>query len=60
MTMNELQKQISSASDIQGSVGLQNIYRRLRLHYGEAVTLSIRNADDRGTIVSIRIPAEGE
>jgi len=58
--LNELQKQISSASDIQGSVGLQNIYRRLRLHYGEAVTLSIRNADDRGTIVSIRIPAEGE
>ena len=32
----------------------------LRLHYGEAVSLSIRNAEDRGTIVSIRIPAEGE
>ena len=58
--LSELKKQISSASDMPGSVGLQNIYRRLRLHYGQAVSLTIQNADERGTIVSIRIPSEGE
>jgi two-component system sensor histidine kinase YesM len=56
----DLQKQISGLEDMQGSVGLQNIYRRLKLHYGETVSLTLANAQDRGTVVRIRIPVKGD
>jgi two-component system sensor histidine kinase YesM len=56
----DLQKFISSPEDMKGSVGLQNIYRRLKLHYGVMVSLTLANAQDRGTIVSIRIPVKGD
>jgi two-component system sensor histidine kinase YesM len=56
----DLQKQIAGTEDMQGSVGLQNIYRRLKLHYGDLVSLMLSNAQDRGTVVSIRIPVKGD
>ncbi len=56
----DLQKQIAGPEDMQGSVGLQNIYRRLKLHYGVLVSLMLSNAQDRGTVVSIRIPVKGD
>ena len=37
---------------------MQNIYRRLSLHYGKAVSLTLSNAEERGTVVTIRIPAQ--
>ncbi len=55
----DLQKQIAGPEDMKDSVGLQNIYRRLKLHYGEKVSLTLRNAQNRGMIVSIRIPVKG-
>ena len=55
----DLQKQIADPEDMKGSVGLQNIYRRLKLRYGENVSLTLQNAQDRGMIVSIRIPVQG-
>lgn len=58
--LSDLQKQITSPQDLPGSVGLQNIYRRLSLHYGQAVTLTMRNAEDHGMIVTIRIPTGKE
>ena len=58
--LTELREQITSPADMKSSVGLQNIYRRLRLHYGEAATLSLRAAEERGTIVSIRISSPKE
>jgi two-component system sensor histidine kinase YesM len=56
----DLQKQIAGPEDMQGSVGLQNIYRRLKLHYGESAGLTLANAQERGTVVSIRIPVKGD
>jgi two-component system sensor histidine kinase YesM len=55
-----LQKQIESPQDMADSIGLQNIYRRLSLHYGHAVSLTLRNAEGRGTVVMIRIPQTTE
>ncbi len=54
--LEELQRQIVSARDIPESVGLQNIYRRLALHYGTAVVLELRLAPEHGMIATIRIP----
>ncbi len=54
--LTELQKQIVSPEDMPDSVGLQNIYRRLLLHYGKAVVLELRSAPERGMIATIRIP----
>jgi two-component system sensor histidine kinase YesM len=54
--LTDLQKQIADPEDMNGSIGLQNIYRRLKLQYGENVSLTLQNAQDRGMIVSIRIP----
>ena len=55
-----LQEQIASPQDMPDSIGLQNIYRRLSLHYGQAVSLTLRNAEERGTVVTIRIPRSKE
>lgn len=54
--LDALQSQIESQQDMVDSIGLQNIYRRLTLHYGQSVSLTLRSADERGTIVTIRIP----
>ena len=56
-----LQAQIESPEDMPESLGLQNIYRRLSLHYGKSSSLVLRNAEERGTVVTMRIPRrEGE
>jgi len=58
--LTALQYQISSPKDMPDSIGLQNIYRRLTLHYGQTISLTLRNAEERGTVVTIRIPLEKE
>jgi len=42
-----------------GGVGLENIRERLRLSYGEAGRLSIREGPQGGTIATVAIPAGG-
>jgi len=56
--LKELLRQIQSPEDMKDSVGLQNIYRRLKLYYGEAVTLELVGAPQRGTIARMRIPRQ--
>lgn len=59
--LEELMRQIKSPADMRDSVGLQNIYRRLRLYYGDTAALELKNAAERGAIAEIRIPKrEGE
>ena len=56
-----LQEQIASPVDMCGSIGLQNIYRRLCLHYGKDIDLKLKNADERGHESStIHIPTQKE
>ncbi len=45
--------------DIHTGVGLTNVYRRIRLYYGEKADLSIQSVPDEGTTIQIRIPKEG-
>lgn len=40
-------------------IGLENIYSRLKLFYGQQADLSIQSAEHRGTTVTIRIPVSG-
>ncbi len=59
--LQSLQAQISSPEDMPESLGLQNIYRRLSLHYGKSSSLTLGNGEERGTVVTLRIPRrEGE
>ena len=54
--LEDLQKRITSPEDMQGSIGLQNIYRRLKLYYGQSASLTLQNASERGADVRMRIP----
>ena len=54
--LKELLQQIRSPEDMRDSVGLQNIYRRLRLYYGETAALNLKSVVKRGTVAEIRIP----
>jgi two-component system sensor histidine kinase YesM len=56
--IRELMRQIQSPEDMRDSVGLQNIYRRLHLYYGDAVALELKSAKDRGMIAVMRIPTQ--
>jgi two-component system, sensor histidine kinase YesM len=56
--LKELLKKIQSPEDMKDSVGLQNIYRRLKLYYGKTVALELLNAPERGTIARMRIPMQ--
>ncbi len=58
--LEELLRQIKSPEDMPTSVGLQNIYRRLLLHYGNTAGLELKIAEERGMIAVIRIPAPKE
>jgi two-component system, sensor histidine kinase YesM len=58
--LEELLRQIKSPEDMPTSVGLQNIYRRLLLHYGNSAGLELKIAEERGMIAMIRIPAPKE
>jgi two-component system sensor histidine kinase YesM len=58
--LEELLHQIKSPEDMPTSVGLQNIYRRLLLHYGNCAGLELKIAEERGMIAVIRIPAQKE
>ena len=40
----------------ESGVGLKNVERRLRCHYGDAGSLSIRSVPDVGTTVQMRMP----
>jgi len=54
-----LRRQIASPEDMRESLGLQNIHRRLSLHYGKSASLTLSNAEGRGTVATLRIPREG-
>lgn len=59
--LETLQEQIASPDDMPESLGLQNIYRRLSLYYGSSSSLTLKNAEERGTVVTMCIPRrEGE
>lgn len=52
----EKQKLLLSGEEIQSSVGLQNVHRRLRLTYGPPYGISIRSRIGEGTEVILTFP----
>ncbi len=43
--------------DRLNSIGIPNIQKRIKLHFGENYGISIRSMDEQGTVVTIAIPA---
>jgi two-component system sensor histidine kinase YesM len=46
--------------DRPGGVGIRNVYRRLKLYYGDAADVGISSVLDESTTVTLRIPDTGE
>ncbi|MBZ4673022.1 MAG: hypothetical protein JG762_1252 [Deferribacteraceae bacterium] len=42
--------------DTESNIGLRNVYRRLKLNYGEEIEFNIKSELDEGTIVYFKIP----
>ncbi|WP_426452514.1 sensor histidine kinase [Paenibacillus sp. S-38] len=41
-------------------IGLRNVHQRLRLHYGAPYGLEVASEENKGTVISIRLPGGGE
>ncbi len=54
--MKRINESLHSKSDMESGIGLQNIYRRLVLHYGEQAELTLSDNHGAGTTAEIRIP----
>lgn len=61
---DELIRNVKSEEEISTNIGIRNVYRRLRLYYGDEVSFDIKSSMNKGTTVSFTIPAaklqEGE
>lgn len=41
-------------------IGLKNVHERIQLTYGRAYGLTIHSVEDQGTVVTVRLPGNGE
>ncbi len=57
-TLNELLENIKSEVELSTSIGLRNVYRRLRLYYGEDVSFNIESHINVGTTIYFTVPFE--
>lgn len=52
---------LDSSSGSQGSgIGLTNVYRRLKMYFGNAMQFSIESEENCGTVIAISLPVEEE
>lgn len=54
--LEKIQKRLSASVDAQDRHGLENVYMRLRLMYGDAVSFHITNQTPQGAKIEIEIP----
>ncbi|EPR14311.1 sensor histidine kinase [Ruminiclostridium papyrosolvens] len=57
-TLKELLQNIKSEVELSTSIGLRNVYRRLKLYYGEDVSFNIESHINAGTTIYFTIPFE--
>ncbi|MUT64698.1 sensor histidine kinase [Paenibacillus sp. NEAU-GSW1] len=55
--VNEIRALMNGSLDTDENVGMRNVYKRLRLHYGERVDFYIDSSPNEGARISFRIPA---
>lgn len=55
--LNEIRRLMNGSLDSDENVGMRNVYKRLRLHYGERVDFYIDSRPNEGTRIGFRIPA---
>jgi len=55
--LNEIRSLMNGSLDSDENVGMRNVYKRLRLHYGERVDFYIDSRPNEGTRIGFRIPA---
>lgn len=58
--LRNIREDLAQRKDNTGSIGLQNIRRRLALYYGSAAELTLESTPAEGTAVLIRMPAVQE
>lgn len=54
MTQDQIEKILQSKSDAH--IGVKNVMKRLKLHYGDNQSFSIKSKPGEGTTVSLKIP----
>lgn len=54
--LDALHAMLSGGEPLKGSVGLYNVYQRLKLYYGGTYTLSVSSRVGSGTCFSVEIP----
>ena len=52
-------RQVEEEKGCHGGTGLRNVNRRIQLRYGDEYGLQIESMAGRGTVVTVRFPAEG-
>ncbi|WP_027086515.1 sensor histidine kinase [Cohnella panacarvi] len=58
--LKEIRSMMNGSLDSDENVGMRNVYKRLRLQYGERVDFEIDSRPDEGTRIGFRIPALSE
>lgn len=59
LTLSQEQQDIQNNQDNKRSIGLLNINSRIRNYYGKKYGLSIESKENKGTVVTLRIPRKG-
>ncbi len=57
-TLKQLIENVKSEVELSTSIGIRNVYRRLRLYYGEDISFKIESQINTGTTIYFTIPFE--
>lgn len=55
--LSEIRSKMNGSLDSDENVGMRNVYKRLRLQYGDRVDFYVDSRPDEGTRIGFRIPA---
>jgi two-component system, sensor histidine kinase YesM len=58
LKLNQLLKDMTNDEELNTNIGIRNVYRRLRLYYGDSISFNIESQLNIGTKVYFVIPCE--
>ena len=56
--LEELKESIKTPSDDGHSIGIANVYNRIRLKYGDPYGMTIDSAQGAGTVINLYVPVQ--